>query len=274
MAITLKRQSKTAEMPAPGPDGRTFAIPDPAKPSAMLLPPLVGQRNREKKATKLAVRIVAAVVTIAALASAASIALAVRAENDLDVAKQAAADADAKVAQYAAVATYSDGLTARQVALISETIGDVTYYQLMRDLRSTTPPGLLLEAIDFQPGIACAGPDPFTGAAVLGCVQLRGTAPTAAPVGTYVDDLNALPEDSALTQAFVSSLSSQGESTLVEFSISVNYTSTALSNLYVDQEDITSENLPEATPADPSSIDTEVEPVDPATTPTEEVTQP
>lgn len=82
-------------------------------------------------------------------------------------------------------------------------------------------------------GVACARPDPFRPASIIGCVTISGTAPNREGVGTFIDNLKAakIYADPFVTTTTVSGADGSKQ---IQFAGTVGLTGTLVSGRYTD----------------------------------------
>ena len=213
----------------------TYQWPDPAKPSAMLVPPYIRHKRANEKTYRTMSVTVLSTVALVVLASIASAGLALQSSSNLDTAKADQAKAQIQIDKYAEVAAYYDGLTARQTSLEEKLSGDISYYDLASKVIGAIPSGIKMNSLETMPGAPCPGPNPFVSESVQGCIKVSGKAVDTTTVGDFVASLAALSESSALVEPFVSALSSQTGGDM-NFQVSINYTPDALTNRFVPEK--------------------------------------
>ena len=231
--MALLSLRKTAAHPDVEDGQPLYQWPDPAKPSAVLVPSLVREHRIQRRTRKTVLAVVATAVTGSILAAGGSVWWASTAATERGQAQAEVVAAKAEVAKYMPIATYYDDLWMRKEALNAELAGDIAFSEVTKTVMEATPKYVELTRIGVMPGAPCASPDPFEPTATLGCIQISAAASKHYTPAVFVKKLNDLPESSGLVDAFAGSLSAtNGQLT---FSVSVNYTDQVLTHRFVPE---------------------------------------
>lgn len=212
MAPSLKRK-QMEPTPVPLPGQPTWPIPDPAKPSALLLPPFVFERQNEARVRRLAIRVAVGAVAALAAATAGTNALAWKATQEMNTTQEQFLVQQAKKDKYVEIANYYDGLTQRREFLTQRLSNALRYSAISGAVLDAAPGSVSVDSMTFEKGVTCPGPDPFTSVQSQGCITITGTSSGAAGVSSFVDSLNDPNASQMVGDAFVSSMTG-GESSI------------------------------------------------------------
>lgn len=209
------------------------------KPSALLMPPRVMDNRAKASTSRKALLVAGAVLGAAGLATAGLLVTTAASNAEL---KETTASNDALLARTSALApvgSFYRGFDARQGAVADQLVSDVDYAAVLAQITAAVPPDASVTSLVTDFGTTCAGPDPYRASPGLGCVTLTASAPGLDSAGLFVSNVETLPEggrvviDPYVTRNEVTP-SSAGEAGAVEFTSTINFTSSALSSRFAD----------------------------------------
>lgn len=235
--------AKAKRAPQQGKAPRAPGWVDGSKPAANLVPTYVRHRRAEQATLRKGYFAVLATALLVVLVTGVAFVLRATSEGTRQEAVAERAVAAKQVTALQPIATYYDGLVARQQAMVSMMGRDLDYSRLNEAIFTASGgTGVTVETISESGAPVCSGPSPFSPAPAMGCVTITARAPSPVAAATFISNLNrkapligsAFSTGFAGDQQTVSAPS--GDRSGSEITVTVNYTSQALTMRYVPKE--------------------------------------
>lgn len=238
MALKLKSKTddvESAEAGGPAPQATKHEWPNPAKPSAMLVPTYI-RENRALAVTKRKVFYgLVGTVAVTVLGTAAAFLASITSQGSLDDARSAQESAQQKVDRLAPIAQYYDGLEQRTQATVALLSNDVRHADLFDFTNSSLPSNTALTSYTTSFGTPCPTGDPFVSVDAIGCITIAAETDSRAKIPATVASMQKASKDSLVKGVFVNGVTT-GDN-VVKFTMNLNFTPNALSMKYVPKDE-------------------------------------
>jgi hypothetical protein len=210
-----------------------YEWPDPRKPSAFLVPTYVRENLAAAKTSRVTVTTVVAVSVAAVLGVGGAFILNMTADMAQTKVETQQAKLQSQVDGLKPIADYYDGLEERNKNTQTLLSADLEHDVLYKSAVGAFGPGTEISSYTTSVGTPCPGGNAFSPEPALGCLNITGRTTSQAAVAQAISSFNA-PEMAAMfDDPFVASISNDDNG--VQFTLTVNFNSQALSGKYTKQ---------------------------------------
>ena len=180
---------------------------------------------------------------------------AITANSDAANAASAAAITQTKIKQLSTVQSYYDAITDRKNEVQTKFNGSIDYAAIYGTINDALPSGVTLDSVSTAIGTTCAGADPFSPTAAIGCATIQASAPDTATISTFTNALGA-DKSGILVDPYASDISDAGSGSNLSFKLTVNFTQKAYSTLFTSFGTTPTNTIPATTSPSTTSTST------------------